>query len=150
MKKRLLLLFSLLLLISCEDKTIDITVLPAETTHGAHTFGCLIDGWVYVGGRYSSIDFYLKEDGNMMVCAYVKPQKTISFTILHPQEGATTTITDVRWNGEKLPDGTASITHLDTREKIISGRFSGGSITEGRFDVCYATFRPVHYTALQP
>ncbi|MDR0748304.1 MAG: hypothetical protein LBF62_01875 [Tannerellaceae bacterium] len=79
MKKKLFLLFFMLLAASCEDKTIDITVLPEETTHGACTFGCLIDGWVYVGGRYAG---------------------------------------------------------------IISGRFWGGSIAEGRFDV--------YYTALQP
>jgi hypothetical protein len=65
-----------------------------------------------------------------------------SAVILHPQEGATTAITDVLWNGEKLPDGTAAITRLDTKEKIISGRFGAGSITEGRFDA--------YYTALQP
>lgn len=53
MKKYILILFSIISFWSCtEDESIDITVLPSATTTGANTFGCLMDGWIYVGGRY--------------------------------------------------------------------------------------------------
>ena len=55
MKKYILILFSIISFWSCketENESIDITVLPSATTTGANTFGCLMDGWVYVGGRY--------------------------------------------------------------------------------------------------
>lgn len=53
MKKYILILFSIISFWSCtEDESIDITVLPSVTTTGANTFGCLMDGWIYVGGRY--------------------------------------------------------------------------------------------------
>ena len=53
MKKYILILFSIVSLWSCtEDNTVDITVMPPATTTGANTFGCLVDGWIYVGGRY--------------------------------------------------------------------------------------------------
>ena len=53
MKKYILILFSIISFWSCtEDESIDITGLPSVTTTGANTFGCLMDGWIYVGGRY--------------------------------------------------------------------------------------------------
>ena len=57
MKKYILILFSIISFWSCtEDESIDITVLPSATTTGANTFGCLMDGWIYVGGRYLNWD----------------------------------------------------------------------------------------------
>ena len=59
MKKYILILFSIISFWSCketENESIDITVLPSATTTGANTFGCLMDGWVYVGGRYLNWD----------------------------------------------------------------------------------------------
>lgn len=59
MKKYLLILISLACLWSCgsEDETIDISILPPVTSTGANTFGCLVDGWVYVGGRYREWEY---------------------------------------------------------------------------------------------
>ena len=49
----ILLCFGAIVLSGCKtDKRIDPTVMPAVTTTGEHTFGCLVDGWVTVGGRY--------------------------------------------------------------------------------------------------
>jgi hypothetical protein len=150
MKKRISLLFSLFFLLSCENTTVDITVLPEETTRGIHTFGCLVDGWVYVGGRYDDICCLLHEDGNIHISTYVKPDRNLSFTILRPQEG-TVTLTDVSWDGLSLPDATATITRFDTRAQIISGRFGGGRITEGRFDLRYTMpFQPWAMSSTSP
>ena len=97
MKKYILILFSIISFWSCketENESIDITVLPSATTTGANTFGCLMDGWVYVGGRYlnwghsyvwtyDSFYYYTEED-KLSVNVSVKPGINLSFTILSP------------------------------------------------------------------
>lgn len=182
MKKYLLILFSIISFCSCgsEDETIDISVLPDVTSTGANTFGCLVDGWVYVGGRYRGWNYsdpwthdsfvYYKEierpEGNdgsestesgvvtistehpeqsevsyiLNVSVSVKPAINVSFKIQNPQEGKESAITSVKFDGEELQDGTATITRFDTKRKIISGTFGNGErLTNGRFDVQYAT-----------
>ena len=54
MKKfSLILCFFTMVFCSCErHMRVDISVMPEATTEGKHTFGCLVDGWAYVGGRY--------------------------------------------------------------------------------------------------
>ena len=54
MKKfSLILCFFTVVFCSCErHMRVDISVMPEATTEGKHTFGCLVDGWAYVGGRY--------------------------------------------------------------------------------------------------
>ena len=142
-----------LLLISCEeDPSVDITVMPEETSIGANTFGCLIDGWLYVGGRYQEISWmgiYQKsiefiyidppvEESEMKVQVICKPGKILSFTILAPEEGKRCNYIDASLNGQNIfSPGEAYITRFDKTNKIISGRFEGGEITEGRFDVIY-------------
>ena len=151
MKKYILILFSIISLWSCketEDESIDITVLPSATTTGANTFGCLMDGWIYVGGRYlnwghsyvwtyDSFHYYTEED-KLSVSVSVKPGINLSFTILSPQEGKESTITDIEFGREELEDGTAFISRFDTEMKIISVTFGNGKrLTNGRFDIHY-------------
>ena len=39
--------------VACEEnKSVDPTLMPETTTTGENTLGCLIDGWVYVSGRW--------------------------------------------------------------------------------------------------
>lgn len=164
MKKYLLILFSIISFCSCgsEDETIDISILPDATSIGANTFGCLVDGWVYVGGRYRGWDYsdpwthdsFIYNENYIIditsektetidlldVSVSVKPAISVSFKILHPQEGKESTITSVKFQGEDLEEGTAFITRFDTKRKIISGTFGNGSrMINGRFDVHYAT-----------
>ena len=94
MKKYILILFSIISFWSCtEDESIDITVLPSVTTTGANTFGCLMDGWIYVGGRYlnwghsyvwtyDSFHYYPEED-KLSVNVSVKPDINIHFIIFY-------------------------------------------------------------------
>lgn len=151
MKKYILILFSIISFWSClEDESVDITVLPSATTTGANTFGCLVDGWIYVGGRYlgwghsniwtyDSFHYYAEED-KLSVNVSVKPDIKIHFTILSPQEGKESMITDIRFGEEELEDGTAFISRFDTKTKIISVTFGNDNrLTNGRFDI--------HYTA---
>lgn len=155
LKKQLLMLLTILSCLSCyydEDETVDITVMPPATTIGAETFGCLIDGWLYVGGRYSyvpylpggelpgtSIEFeYDKTSKEMEVAVLVKAGIYIRFTIVSPQEGAKPVdFINARFGEEKLKDGKVTVTRFDEERNIISGTFSGGRMEHGRFDVHY-------------
>lgn len=153
MKKYILILFATILFCSCtEDNTVDITVMPTVTTTGENTFGCLVDGWVYVGGRYLGWGhstlwthdsfIYDEQEDKLNVSLQVKPGVSISFVIISPQEGKEATITHLRFGEEELEDGIASITRFDTKKKIISATFGNDSrLTNGRFDVHYATQR---------
>lgn len=154
MKKYILLLIIPLVLHSCieEDETLDPTIMPEITTHGADTFGCLIDNWLYVGGRFyysfsstfwgipaeDCFSFKLnKETGNMEVNVMVRRDAFIQFTILHPQEGEETTYTNAKFGNKSLANGTVKILRYDQQERIISGVFEGGKVTFGRFDMNY-------------
>ena len=161
MKKYFITFLLAFFLVSChtEDKMVDPTVMPAETATGANTFGCLVDGWLYVGGRYlnkqQSIYFGYDEALNKIVVD-VKVKNTgypyLAFTINNPDvplENKITkcTFTDARWlereyseSSIELGNGTVEITRFDKNAKIISGRFysdGNGSITHGQFDVIY-------------
>lgn len=150
MKKYIFILFSIISFWSCtEDNTVDITVLPSATTTGADTFGCLVDGWIYVGGRYlgwghSNIwthdsFFYNEEEDKLYVSVSVKPEISIRFTMLSPKEGEESPVTDIQFEGEKLEDGTALVSRFDTQTRVISATFGNGkSLTNGRFDIHYA------------
>lgn len=147
MKKIVFLLLTLSFFMACtEDEMIDITVMPEETTYGANTFGCLIEGWLYVGGRYhfadeKSIQFsYITQPDTtplMKVSVMVKRGSFLQFDIQNPEEGKETVYRDVYLQSRSLPDGKVYITRFDKTNKILSGRFSGGEVTEGRFDVIY-------------
>lgn len=155
MLKKLFFLLTILCCSGCgeeEDETVDITVMPAATTIGANTFGCLIDGWIYVGGRYSytgsngwldyekapSIAFvYNKTSAKIEAAVQVKRDVFIRFTIASPQEGEKATFTNTRFDREKLKDGKVTISRFDQEKQIISGTFEGGRIEQGRFDVRY-------------
>lgn len=153
MKQIHLLLFLMLSLLfqACdyEDETIDPTVMPAATHEGRNTFGCLINGWVYVGGRFwkeslpidsykRPFDFYYDSSTKKMsVSVLLTPYKELKFMINDPQINHTSTITEVTWDDKKLNDGEAMITTFDRVESIISGTFHNDYITNGRFDVYY-------------
>ncbi|MDR2652906.1 MAG: hypothetical protein LBC68_11460 [Prevotellaceae bacterium] len=166
MKKIFILLIIAVLLNNCtgceeEDKTIDVSVLPEETSTGRNTFGCLIDGWVYVGGRYFThyyhdfndtiYNHYHPEPYSILFCSYpeydeikvfVQLEKNygadLRFTINNPVEGKECVLADVYFGEIQMPDGIAFITLFDKGHYIISGRFEcSNRIKHGRFDVIY-------------
>ena len=152
---------------SCkEDKLVDVTVLPEQTQTGKGTFGCLVDGNIYVGGRYAdhyngfekdheSINFiYSATAKTMNVIVKVKPDDKndgyIKFTIDSLENNVTSQtcrFTNARFGlhfddnkgGDLQLDsiGTVKITRMDYSGKIISGVFYGKRVTEGRFDVIF-------------
>lgn len=153
MKKYLIILLFAALFTACnEDKTVDVSVMPQETTIGAQTFGCLVDGWLYVGGRFSdeyhnlvadrfpSINFkYYPSNETMDVVVKVEESGYIMFTINNPRDPSDSnlalpllpcTFTNAKFTqsrntteGRDLGDGMVEITRFDQTEGIISGRF---------------------------
>ena len=151
MKKYILILCIIIGFCSClEDDTVDTTALPLPTATGANTFGCLVDGWVYVGGRHlgwghsevwtHDAFHYNETEDKLFVSVSVKPDSSIRFTMSALKEGGKCSITDVEFGEEELEDGTAIISRFDTKEKIISATFGNGNrLTHGRFDIHYTT-----------
>ncbi|MDR0874336.1 MAG: hypothetical protein LBN27_12880 [Prevotellaceae bacterium] len=147
-----------------EDLRIDPSVLPPVTETGANTFGCLVDDWAYVGGRYynngspliynelHSIVFNYYEASNY-IDVRIKidelPDRYLKFTIKDVVKTAALpqncTFENARFSGTTdntgdesvIENGTVKITNFDTDLNIISGIFYGTKITEGRFDVHY-------------
>ncbi|MDR1792383.1 MAG: hypothetical protein LBR36_02925 [Bacteroidales bacterium] len=170
MKKIGLIICVLISFYSCRKNSfVDPTILPEATTSGAGTFGCLIDGWVYTGGRYSdywdwvsaeeqpSINFcYYKAKDSMVVRVKTGEGEYLKFSIhnivsnLKPQ---TCQLRHARFepNAQASTDGIIPldslgevyITELNDSLHIISGTFRGigtnPRIKEGRFDVVYRT-----------
>jgi hypothetical protein len=151
MKRYCYIVFLLVIFLAAcrKDTSIDVTVLPEETTTGEDTFGCLIDGWIYVGGRYfdynkPSINFaYYGSTNKIEVEVKVKginnTDPYLAFTIVNPVDKQNCQFTNARWlsSNKDLGDGTVEITRFDQSAKIISGRFSGNQIKHGQFDVVY-------------
>ena len=168
MKKTFYILICLVAIVfsACHtDKRTDPTVMPAVTTTGEHTFGCLVDGWVTTGGRYYDDGSpYIYDDNHSIVFNYYElgeyvdvrvktkgePAQYLKFTIKGVEKKAalpqTCTFENARFTDVQGNDGSdilidalgnVTITNLNDSAKILSGTFSGTRITEGRFDVRY-------------
>lgn len=137
--KKILFLFMLVLCCACEeDKSIDPTLMPPATATGENILGCLVDGWVYTSERFGEPQVATESDEeNFYVEIYAKVglNTGLRLVLVNPRQGATCTYSHVWFSGGELEDGEAYITRMDG--KVISGTFSGGVITEGRFDIKY-------------
>lgn len=162
MKKFSLTVFILAILFSScrQNKTVDTTILPEPTQTGAGTFGCLVDGYIYVGGRYEDIihgtgkSIIFKYDTaakamNVVVKVKNEDKSYIKFTIDGLDRNANSQTcnfinsrfgqySDDNKGDSKLDSiGVVNITRLDYYRRIISGTFYGTIIKEGRFDVIF-------------
>ena len=137
--RHLLFICFLLFFIGCEEnKSIDPTLLPETTTTGENTLGCLIDGWVYVCGRWSlpAAEYTeLQEGASMTVSAQVGFDSYIRFTIANPKQGETLPYTNISFDNQLIEEGLVRIIRLS--DGIFSGTFEGGRLTKGRFDLKY-------------
>lgn len=133
----LLFLLTSLCFASCEeDESVDPSLMPAATTVGANTFGCLIDGWVYTSGRFGLpkvVDESNPNENRLVIVAPVGAfNQSVRLTLQNPVEGTTCACTiegvpDVRENGQAF---------ISCRKgQVLSGTFSGERVTEGRFDL---------------
>ena len=139
MMKRLLYLFMPLLCCACEENTsIDPTLMPEATKTGKNTLGCLIDGWIYTGGRFGLPKATIINDEKTDYCLIetkVGIFKTLRFKLVNPTVNAECAYIDAILEEENMWNGSAFITREDGT--VISGTFSGNRITEGRFDIRY-------------
>ena len=130
---------TLLLCLSCEeDKSVDPTLMPQATTTGENTFGCLVDGWVYVSGRWGTpVTTFTEQEGEtrLTISAEVGLKYYIDFTIINPRQGETTTYTNAGFDNQSLEDGKVTVTRMS--DGIVSGTFEGTRMTKGRFDLKY-------------
>jgi hypothetical protein len=164
MRKLLFFSISALLVLSCRKKNIQKDpTLPSETQNGANTFGCKINGEIYIPqgfGNCHTYDVqYYKSDSALLIktnntCAtglnlYIYSVSTakeyavfnpVSNSFLYSNSKSTCNQFD-RMNSSQ--SGTIIITRIDLVNKIVSGRFNGVlkqsgcpdiNITGGRFD----------------
>lgn len=137
--KKVLFLLPLFACLACnEDTQVDPTLMPAATTDGLNTFGCLIDGWVYTSGRFGlpKAESYVRGG-----CYYididvpVERFNSLHLTLVNPLEKTTCTYTNAQLGQDKLPDGQARISRNDGT--VVSGTLEGGNLSQGRFDIKY-------------
>ena len=88
--KHILFICLLFFCVACdENESVDPTVMPEATTIGANTFGCLVDGWVYVGGRWglpAAEYVQLADSTGMTVSAQVGFDSYLRFSIANPKQ----------------------------------------------------------------
>ena len=137
------------------NETVKEDVLPAETQTGKGTFGCLVNGEVWLpkakfpyAGLTSIIQFggfqIIASKGNQYISIAKNPiEKTGEFSLNAFEKDALFTENGIEF---KCIEGMLTITKYDKINQIISGRFrfkaksSTGEIieiTEGRFDDKY-------------
>ena len=137
--KHLIVICLLFCCIACEEnKSVDPTLMPEATTTGANTLGCLVDGWVYVSGRWGLPKaelVQLEDSSGMTVSAEVGFDSYLRFSIPNPQQGETLPYTNASFDNQAIGDGTVHITRMS--DGTFSGTFEGNRITKGRFDLKY-------------
>ena len=150
MKKYILILFSIISFWSCKE--------TENESNRHHRFAfChhyrsqhirfLMDGWIYVGGRYLNWDtsyvwtydsfYYYTEEDKLSVNVSVNPVSIFLSLFIAPRRQRINDY-DIEFGREELEDGTAFISRFDTEMKIISVTFGNGKrLTNGRFDIHY-------------
>ncbi|MDR1198944.1 MAG: hypothetical protein LBK94_08060 [Prevotellaceae bacterium] len=141
---------------SCEKK--EITALPPETQTGANTFGCYINGELFVADRDytpfgrqhvgASYGQHFIENKKALVFFGYGESGVLSIEIIEPEKEVYMKAYLIHYRTEHLiydgeDIGTVYITKLDTVNKIVSGKFNGEfdiddtniKITDGRFDI---------------
>ena len=140
------------------------TELPPETTTGANTFGCLVNGKVWRNWGFGSLGISEMNETRLQIAA--SRSVTDTLTAIHirfwtdeisvgtyPCDSVTINInyllilggpTGTAYEYSYAQEGSIEITRFDLEERIVSGRFNAllkleGCedivITEGRFDL---------------
>nr|WP_242691658.1 DUF6252 family protein [Pedobacter sp. SYSU D00823] len=139
--------------VQCEKSSVEKKdKLPAQTQEGKNTFGCLVDGRVWIPEAstiYPAV--FTSVVDNLVSLAAFKDKESIVLRIdnlakpgiYHLSDAANEfTIGGVEY---LLKEGELIITNIDRQRRIISGRFNatgenGGKqvvLSEGRFDLAY-------------
>lgn len=157
----IVLVFLLLNLASCWKDTYDGNTLPPETQEGKNTFGCLVNGKVWVATVPSNLYFQGRDGIVIIAKKYVsKVNQEISFGLIDTLRETQYDLNDKNHEAiyndniknyifrtdSLIYTGSLEITKFDTIEKILSGRFnfkakldlptvdSVITISDGRFD----------------
>lgn len=105
--------------------------------------------------KHPTIAYNEDEKATVHVYVWVDDNTSISFNIIDPKEKNITVYSalekmdndqtiytdavfkDGNKQEERLEDGIVNITRFDLKNRIISGTFEGGRVTEGRFDLTF-------------
>ena len=166
MKKVIFFLIALITLaiLQCKKASQE-SLLPAITTHGANTFGCLVNGnaWLPKGGWDASVHALDVEfDNNSMKgigsilhiyannvdynnsnidFEVISINGTGKYNVINNRSNAWMDYSKGNFSYSDDSTGVVGISHIDTTNKIISGTFhfhpNPDKITDGRFDVHY-------------
>lgn len=140
-----------------EDKTVDITVMPPITNEGLNTFGCLVDGWLFVGGRFQPVSAFYDIKKNIFCLTAYANRERIDLTQHSPVLCNPVPISLAEYfSGSGLSvkatnSGQIYFTSFNIMRGIASGTFRFDAdyennyqseygevrITEGRFDVSF-------------
>ena len=140
-KTYLLILFTVLLFAANQCQKEDLTKLPPETQTGANTFGCYVDGELFIKAK----DVFLSPTPRSLSASYDKKNKDfyiraysagkVDFISMRLNEAevnipkpisetsVTKNVTKECWNFSGEEVGEIIITKLDTINNIASGRF---------------------------
>lgn len=117
MKKLILLLFSLLLIISCnrdnDTETYNIPKLPPETQNGANTFGCMVNGKLFyprdgigdVMGNAKAIVYSGNTQFDEIQVANFRDGKPINYLYFHTQELPAKGVGEYIWKESNFNNG---------------------------------------------
>lgn len=136
--RNILFICLLFLCIACkENKSVDPTIMPEKTTVGANTFGCLVDGWLYVSGRWGepTAEYVKMVSNNMTVSAQVGFDSFLRFTVPEPKEGETYSSVNIQFRNLDFEDGEVHILRMS--DGVFSGTFESKRVKNGRFDLVY-------------
>jgi len=121
--------------------------LPPETQEGKHTFGCYVNGRLFVpvpgaagfGSPFLISDYYLSTN-SLTIIAYGR-NEYFNLSILNPEENIKKEIEGIIYSSYRIQNtGEIIFTRFDLDNLIVSGTFSFEikpyySITQGRFDI---------------
>jgi len=126
---------------SCKKE--DLNVLPQETQTGANTFGCMLNGQLYLGGYFpitGAIPLsaaYISKSKKIIIDAYGKINNkaagTMYFEINNPVQGTTQNLSLAYYSPHTSSDyfyylafneTGVYLTKFDTINKIVSGNFN--------------------------
>jgi len=147
--KLIFLLFSLsgiMNVSSCKEDNFD--KMPPETQSGKNTFGCLIDGKLFVGGccapfgpvgpisvGYQKVSdkLFISVFGKISITSISNRATQVGMVINSPHQNTIQKLSIASynpadiisgcWNFTAVNDGMCTITKFDTINKIVSGRF---------------------------
>ena len=132
----------LLLTVSAHSCKEDKPTLPPETQTGKNTFGCYVNGVLFindgaVGWGYTRLTAAYIHSYDRLQISCKSKNGTITLMVSNPEVNVKKTLSyAINENYQSENGGEIFLTRFDFEKRIVSGTFSYGNyITKGRFDI---------------